>query len=153
MRCCPLSNSDDDGPSFLCVEIRKAAKSHECCECEDPILQGTKYEYTTGKWDGSVSSYKTCLLCMEIRNHFGERRGPDESEEDGYCTGGWVYGHLWHDLGESLFPAMTAGGPCFEGLSPAAKNRLFERRMAWLEKYPSHAFPRKLYNPRRAQIR
>jgi len=25
------------------------------------------------------------------------------------------------------------GGDCMEGLSPAAKGRLFERRMAWLE--------------------
>lgn len=152
MRCCPLSGGED-GPEFSYEEIRRAAKVHQCCECREDILPGTKYEYTTGKWDGYMNTYKTCLLCVEIRNHFGARRGPEDREDPDYfyCTGGWTYEALWSDLEEGLFPAMTAGGPCFEGLSPTAKNRLFEKRMAWLEKFPSHALPRKLYNPRRAR--
>jgi hypothetical protein len=150
VRCCPLSSGDNDGPSFLYAEIRKAAKTHACCECDETIPAGSKYEYTSGKWDGDVSAYKTCLSCVEIRNHFGERRGPEDYEDDDYfyCTGGWTYTTLWYDLEQGLFPAMTAGGPCFEGLSPAAKNRLFERRMAWLEANPRDAFPRKLYAPK-----
>lgn len=36
------------------------------------------------------------------------------------------------DLEENFFPDMKAGGPCMEGLSPAAKARLFDRRMKWL---------------------
>lgn len=152
MRCCPLSGGDDfDGPSFFYVEMRKAAKTHTCCECDEPIEKGSKYEYTSGKWDGDMHVYKTCLSCREIRNHFGERQEPEEGSF--HCTGGWTYESLWSDLEQGLFPAMTAGGPCFEGLSPVAKNRLFEKRMAWLEKYPSYALPRKLYDPQRARTR
>lgn len=149
--CCPLSGggNDYDGPSFYVEEIRRAAKAHVCCECDDDILPGTKYESTRGKWDGDMRTYKTCLVCCEIRNHFGAAQEPDE---DGFrCTGGWTYEALWMQLEESFFPRMTAGGPCFVGLSAAAKNMLFEKRMAWLEKYPRFAHPRALYNPRKTQ--
>jgi hypothetical protein len=135
--CCPLSGSGDyDGPSFSVEELRRAAKPHTCCECRDVILPSHTYEHVSGKWDGIMYTYKTCMSCREIRNHFG-------------CDSGWTYTCLWEQLEESFFPSMTAGGPCFEGLSPAAKNTLFEKRMAWLEKYPRSAHPQSLYNPRR----
>lgn len=94
-----------------------ARKAHVCTECHEVIPAKSKYERTEGLWDGEWSTFKTCLSCVEIRDHFS--------------CGGWVYGLLWSDIEENFFPDMKAGGPCMEGLSPAAKGRLFERCTAW----------------------
>ncbi len=118
MQCCPLSGGDDDGPRCELTRIRRARTPHECCECEGAIAPGSQYEITTGCWDGSWSTYKTCMSCREIRNHFA-------------CDG-WTFTMLWEQLRDSFFPGMVAGGPCMEGLSPEAKARLFEIRTAWL---------------------
>lgn len=118
--CCPLSSSDGDHPACSSTCIRTARKDHDCCECDDGIKKGDKYEYISGIWDGSPDAYKTCLSCAEIRDHFA-------------CDG-FLFGHLWSDLAENFFPDMKAGGPCMEGLSPEAKARLFARRMEWMEK-------------------
>lgn len=115
--CCPLS-SGDDGPTFATTTTPTAAKEHPCCECHEPIPKGARYEKTSGCWEDTFSTYRTCLSCVEIRDHFA-------------CSG-WIYGELWNDLAENFFPDMKAGGPCLDGLSPAAKGRLFERRLAWL---------------------
>lgn len=120
MICCPLS-SNSDGPSATVhtMRTRRAAKDHRCSECRETIARGKRYEYVTGCWDSSWSTYRTCLSCVEIRDHF-------------QCEG-WIYGQLWPDLEENFFPDMKAGGPCMEGLSPEAKARLFERRLQWME--------------------
>ena len=115
--CCPLYGGED-GPSCSTTKVRTARKDHRCAECRAAITPGSKYEYASGIWDGFADSYKTCLLCVEIRNHFA-------------CGSGWEYGSVWAQLEESFFPEMKAGGPCTEGLSPEAKARLFERRLAW----------------------
>lgn len=117
MVCCPLSN-DGDGPSCFTESIRKARKEHQCYECRDPIKIGERYEYVSGIWDGRADSFKTCLLCAEIRAHFS-------------CGHGWVYGEVWSQLRDNFFPDMKAGGQCMAGLSPAAKQRLIDLRMEW----------------------
>lgn len=116
--CCPLEGNDAPA-SVWSSETRRSAKEHHCIECGEMIKRGDRYEYATGCWDGRWSTFKTCLSCVEIRDHFA-------------CNG-WIYGQLWDDLEEHFFPDMKAGGPCMEGLSPAAKGRLFERRLAWME--------------------
>jgi len=121
--CCPLQGNDGQGPSCSSTIKPKARKKHQCGECCEAIPVGALYEKTTGIWDGSASTYKTCLSCVEIRDHFA-------------CEG-WIYGHIWNDLEENFFPDMKAGGPCMEGLSPQAKARLFERRMKWYEEQNS----------------
>lgn len=118
MACCPLSN-DGEGPSCSSVKTRTARKEHRCYECRETIPAGVKYEYVSGIWDGRADSYKTCLSCVEIRQHFA-------------CSGGWIYGELWSQLVESFFPDMKAGGKCMDGLSPEAKGRLFELRLKWM---------------------
>lgn len=115
--CCPLSGTDDCGADFSKVTQPRA---HHCCECYELIKVGDRYEHTTGSWDGQWSTYRTCLSCVEIRDHFA-------------CEG-WLFGQVWQDIETNFFPDMRAGGPCMEGLSPAAKGRLFERRLAWLER-------------------
>jgi hypothetical protein len=118
-QCCPLSEGDEPA-HFSRSVTRTARKEHKCCECCEPIPVGATYEHYIGKWDGDLSTYKTCASCVEIRNHFA-------------CNG-WVFTMLWADLEEGFFPDMRAGGPCMEGLSAAAKGRLFDRRMAWMER-------------------
>lgn len=120
MVCCPLDGGDDaPATAYSQVEV-KAAKEHRCTECRETIPKGARYERTKGLWDGAWSTYKTCLSCVEIRNHFA-------------CGHGWLFGEVWSQIEEYFFPDMNAGGPCMEGLSPAAKGRLFERRLKWLE--------------------
>jgi hypothetical protein len=119
--CCPLSGgSDFDGPDVFTNTVRLAAKEHHCCECGETISRGARYEHARGRWDGNWNTHRTCLSCVEIRNHFA-------------CDG-FIYEQLWEDLENYFFPDMKAGGPCMQGLSPAAKARLFERRLVWLEK-------------------
>lgn len=116
--CCPLEgNEHAEGPSCSYITTRRARKDHRCTECRQPIAKGVTYEYASGIWDGRPDSFKTCLPCAEIRNHF--------------ACGGWIYGQLWSDLHENFFPDMTAGGPCMTGLSPAAKQWLIDSRMKW----------------------
>lgn len=123
MQCCPLSGADDGESATLSRDrVLVARKEHVCGECDEPIPVGAKYERTDGLWDGSWSTYKTCLSCVEIRNHFS-------------CEG-WLFGAVWDDLEQNFFPTMKAGGPCMEGLSPEAKARLFERRTKWFEELP-----------------
>lgn len=120
VQCCPLSSSGDyEGPSCYRSRVRTARKDHHCYECGADIKPGDRYEYVSGVWDGCPGSHKTCLSCVEIRDHFA-------------CDG-WIFGQLWSDLRENFFPDMKAGGPCMEGLSPAAKARLFDERMKWFE--------------------
>jgi hypothetical protein len=118
--CCPLSSNDDDPASFYETRKPRARKEHRCGECREVIRPGDLHEYVVGLWDGHFDSHRTCLSCVEIRDHF-------------QCNG-WLFGQLWEDLESNFFPTMTAGGPCMTGLSPAAKARLFERCLAWRER-------------------
>ena len=117
--CCALSGGDEQA-EMSDHTVRTARRDYLCCECRGSIQKGTKYEDYRLLFDGSWSKYRTCLLCVEIRDHFA-------------CNDGWTFEFVWEQLEEYFFPDMKAGGPCMEGLSPAAKGRLFDRRMKWLE--------------------
>ena len=119
--CCPLTGGDDDAARVHVVSQPVAAKNHRCCECDEVIAKGVKHELYKAMFDYTWSSFRTCLSCVEIRDHFA-------------CDG-WVFEQVWSDIEENFFPDMRAGGPCMEGLSPAAKDRLFTRRMAWLGRH------------------
>jgi hypothetical protein len=118
--CCPLNNDGDGTIEGHTSVVRCARKEHRCYECSETIANGDRYEYVSGIWDRAPFVHKTCLSCVEIRTHFA-------------CGSGWIYGEVWAQLEENFFPDMKAGGPCMTGLSPAAKSRLFERRLKWLE--------------------
>lgn len=118
--CCPLSGSDDcERPSVHDVSLPRARKGYSCTECGDGgIKKGDRYELVKGMWDGAWDTHRTCLSCVEIRDHFA-------------CDG-FIYGQLWEDIENNFFPDMKCGGPCMEGLSVAAKTRLIDLRMEWL---------------------
>ena len=120
--CCPLESPDSDGPPLdhYLQDHPVSDGDLQCQECRDAIAPGQRYESVTMKDSYGVwSTHNTCLSCEEIRDHFA-------------CEG-WIFGQLWSDIEANFFPNMRAGGPCMEGLSPAAKDRLFTRRMAWLQ--------------------
>lgn len=101
----------------ISCEMRKARKVHKCGECGEPIQAGERYEDFFGADDGKPIRHKTCAACVEIRGHFSGSEG-------------WIWGCIWEDM-ENCFPDLTAGGPCLEGLSAAAKTKLFEMWRKW----------------------
>lgn len=104
----------DDSPEFQSVSTPKARKQYRCVECGAEIRKGTRYERTSGKFDGDIYTVKTCLVCAEIADAFSE---------------GIVAGELWAEIRE-CFPALTTG--CFSKLeTPEAKAFLRERWMKW----------------------
>lgn len=118
--CCPLTESDGDGPEFMKTTVRTARKPRRCYECSKPIAPGQQYEYVRGKWDGAFSAWGTCLPCVSIRQHFAA------------CGDSWCYGTLWDDIMENLFPTMSAGGQCLAGMPPEAKDKLFTVFNEWV---------------------
>lgn len=84
--CCSIEV--DELPEFHVVKTVKARKPHKCCECGAEIKPWDQYESVHAKWDGQVSTIKTCILCAKIR--------------DEYCSGGFEYGGLRETLCECL---------------------------------------------------
>jgi hypothetical protein len=107
---------DGDPAEFYEVTTPKARKTHGCDECGNAIQPGENYERTAANWDGVMTTYKTCLLCVEIRNKFS-------------CSGGWMFSQVWEDLEEGLFEHLTFG--CLDGLSPAAREKVLEWWRKW----------------------
>lgn len=117
--CCPLYGGDGDEPSVYRDAIVVARKVHICCECDEIIEPRTKYESVIGLWDGRFGRFKTCLSCVSVRGHFD-------------CGDGWAFEALWRQIGENVFPTMSAGGKCLEGMSPLAKSKMFDEYNKWL---------------------
>ena len=43
-----------------------ARKQYTCYECHCEILPGTRYQVSSGKWDGHFLRYRTCEGCAEL---------------------------------------------------------------------------------------
>lgn len=113
-----IGHDNDDPAEFCEVEIRKARKSHKCCECGREIEPGESYEHVRGKWYGEIDSFDTCLLCVEIRTVFS-------------CGESWQYQSLWEDMEEYAFERLTTASECFTELSAEAKAFVLERWRKW----------------------
>ena len=89
-----------------------ARKEHACYECRRVIARGERHELVTGRCEGEWVSYRTCLVCVEIRSALS-------------CDG-WVYGWLWqsvHEMFAESAPAFPSG--CIDKLETvAAKERM-----------------------------
>lgn len=57
-------------PEFWTESFPVARKEHTCCECREKIMPGQKYHRATGKWDGEWATYRTCMACYKIREHY-----------------------------------------------------------------------------------
>lgn len=113
-----IGSGDYDGFDWANTETRKARRPHTCCECHGSITPGQQYEHTTGGYYGDISRYKTCMMCVEIRNVFA-------------CGKSWLYECLWEDMKEYAFDRLTTASECFTKLSPAAKAFLLDRWRKW----------------------
>ena len=101
--------------------IRMARKVHRCCECRQPIEPGQRYEVRAHFEDGSVSTYKTCLSCAEIRNTF-------------FCEG-WYYGSVWSDIESAMFDAGRLNSACLDRLSTVEAKQMLQRKwMDWVNR-------------------
>lgn len=104
---------------FSTEKIVKARKEHKCCECERVIAKGQTYEYFSAHGDDQMFTFKTCLLCAELRESFT-------------CEPGYAIPHesLWSDIKEFLFPEMTTG--CLQKVKTVeAKQFLIEKWQEW----------------------
>jgi hypothetical protein len=110
---CLYGGLDDyDSSGFQCSQTRRARKEHVCVECRETIAKGQTYEVFSQKFEGDISSVKTCAVCCEIRAAL-------------YCDG-FYFGQMWEDIRNQLFPRFTLA--CVEKLSSvAAKKTLTER--------------------------
>jgi len=50
---CVYVGPEEDGNEFLKEKMVVAKKDYKCGECHNVISIGEKYEYVSGKWDGS----------------------------------------------------------------------------------------------------
>src|SRR6478609_8839022 len=59
-----MCDVDFDGYNdFTCEVKRKARKQHRCEECRKFIEKGEFYTHHSSKYDGVLSSHKTCARC------------------------------------------------------------------------------------------
>lgn len=58
---------DFDPPSVYSVTKPAARKAHKCGECGGPINPGQRYERVWGIWDGRQDTFRTCALCVDLR--------------------------------------------------------------------------------------
>ena len=121
---CLFEAYDYDAPSFHADTTVRARKPHRCCECRDVIPVGAQYERAAGKSDGDIWVAKTCLPCAEVRRAF--------------ACGGWVYGDLWEQAAEDLFPVWRERGSwdCLAKLSTSeAVAKCNAQYARWAEVY------------------
>lgn len=85
---CSIDPAGYDGPEFITTRVVRARKAHVCIECDETIQPGEPYEVVRGVWEGEWSRFKTCLVCVRIREDFFPR--------------GFLYGGLSTQLWECL---------------------------------------------------
>jgi hypothetical protein len=85
---CDFDAYDGEHPDFFIQRILVSRKEHRCCECYAIIPKNSKYEHITGKWDGDIKRYKTCLTCAELREVFFD--------------GQIYYTELWDNLSDCI---------------------------------------------------
>jgi hypothetical protein len=83
---------DYDPADFYVKCIRTARKQHRCEECSGLILPGDKYEYVSGKWEGCLSTFKTCEQCVDLRTW-------TKNNVPCLC---WAHGNMVNDCEEAV---------------------------------------------------
>lgn len=114
-----LGGDYGDGEPYEWSECRypRARKDHKCGECGRTIAKGEKYQRFSGKFDGELCDNVTCGQCAEIRDVFS-------------CEAWPIWGELWCDVREVLFPQLTTA--CFAKLrTPEAREFLRAKWMEW----------------------
>ena len=105
---------------FQYHKIVKARKEHKCCECGRTISVGSKYEYFSGKIEGGMEYYHTCIDCANIRSGL--------ACDDGSA---WpAFGNLWSDITE-VFDNLKSTACLTKIPTTSAKSYFLERWRKW----------------------
>jgi len=114
---CTIEVDIDSHPSLYAEKLVKARKECTCCECRDKIPIGSEYEYVSGLWNGHFDSFRTCIVCKEIRDKI-------------FCS--WTFEEIWATLYEEF---LNSGlGICqVQGLSQKAIEKLSDYISQWLK--------------------
>lgn len=83
---------DYEPPEAHSRSLRKARKAHRCDECFRSIAPGETYEYVWGKWEGDVSTFKTCPRCLKLREWL-------QAHVPCFC---WAHGNLIEDASNTV---------------------------------------------------
>jgi hypothetical protein len=113
-----LCGNSDVSIDFFFASVRKCRKPAKCAECGSPIVPGEFYQRAGGKCEGEMWTMKLCLLCEEVGHVFS-------------CDGPRMYGNLWEDMRECVFPELKLSSKCFAKLSPAAKQFVLDKWKKW----------------------
>ncbi len=119
---CRVCISGYDGDDCLDYETyyeRNIAIKRNCCcyECGVIIKAGTIHQQCGGTYEGERKNWRFCLICAEISKAFS-------------CDGGRLFGVLWEQVEENVFPNMTTG--CLAKLkTAAAKQHLVNKWNEW----------------------
>ncbi len=82
---------DYESPEFYHCETRRAKKDHCCSECGRAITLGESYEHVHAKWNGDISTFKTCPRCLALKEWV-------EAHVPCFC---WAHGNIIDDAIET----------------------------------------------------
>lgn len=61
---------DCEPATFHSKTERRAAKTHQCCECGFSIMPGETYIHEYAVYEGRGTTFKTCSRCDAVRTWF-----------------------------------------------------------------------------------
>jgi len=97
----------DDDPVLYAETYPRARKEHRCSECGVVIERREKYCRSSGLWDGRFETYKTCMVCDDIRQTL-------------FCGG--VFGDMLADVREYIVDSDgQISSDCLLSMSPGAR--------------------------------
>ncbi len=83
-----ICQTDYDAAEFFRDRMVRGRKAYTCCECRRVVPKGVRHEYAEGVFEDEWFHYRTCELCVSIRNSLFR------------C--GYGFGSLWGDIRDHL---------------------------------------------------
>jgi hypothetical protein len=115
MECACIEAHDGDFATMLFDKKVVARKKHKCCECRRAIERGETYRKESALYDGTITTYKTCIDCNGIRDAF-------------VCTFAW--GEVLEAVENAIYDyGCDISESGIASLTPAAR----ERVCGWIE--------------------
>jgi len=103
---------DDEECEMVFEKSLTICKNHRaCCECGIRLLPGTSYRKEIVRYDESVSTYRTCMDCLSIRNNI-------------FC--GWTWTCLLDDLYAEIEEGRDISESCMTALTKTAREKACE---------------------------
>lgn len=59
-------------PEFYNQSMVKGRNNYSCCECGCTIPKGDRHESVSGKWEGDMRTFRTCLPCVALRDRIAD---------------------------------------------------------------------------------